>query len=48
MAFIQYMVAQKPLLEYTYLFFPNDYQKNDTIIYKHFKDKCGVRSKAQI
>ena len=42
------MVAQKPSLEYTYLLSPNDYKKNDTIIYKYFKEKFGARSKTQI
>ena len=38
-AFIEYMLAQKILLDHTNLFFSNDYQKNDKIIYKCFKDK---------
>ena len=29
------------LTDYTNLFSPNDYQKNEDIIYKHFKDKYG-------
>ena len=33
------MLAGKSLLDYTYLFSPNDYQKNYKIIYKCFKDK---------
>ena len=37
--FIEYMVTGKTLLEYTNLFSPNDYQKNDKIIYNYFKDK---------
>ena len=39
MAFIEYMLAGKTLLDYTNLFSPNDYKKNDKIIYKYFKDK---------
>ena len=35
------MLAGKTLLGYTNLFFPNDYKKNDKIIYKHFKVKYG-------
>ena len=38
-AFIEYMPAGKTLLNYTNLFSPNDYGKNDKIIYKYFKDK---------
>ena len=33
-AFIEYMLAGKTLLDYTNLFSPKDYQKNDSIIYK--------------
>ena len=32
-AFIEYMVAGKTLLDYTNLFSSNDYKKNDKIIY---------------
>ena len=38
-AFIEYMLAQKSSLDYTNLFSPNDYQKNDKIVYKYFKGK---------
>ena len=31
-AFIQYIVAEKTLLDYTDLFSPNDYKRNDKII----------------
>ena len=34
MAFIEYMLAGKTLLDYTNLFSPNDYKKNDKILYK--------------
>ena len=40
-AFIEYMIAGKTLLDYTNLFSPNDYKKNDKIIYNYFKDKYG-------
>ena len=45
-AFIGYMLPGKTLLGYTNLFSPNDYKKNDKIIYKYFKDKYGRRSKS--
>ena len=38
-AFIEYMLAGKPLLDHTNLFSLNDHKKNDKIIYKYFKDK---------
>ena len=38
-AFIEYMLAVKTLLDYTNLFSPDDYEKNDKIIYNYFKDK---------
>ena len=38
-AFIWYMLAGKTLSNYTNLFSPNDYKKNDKIVYKYFKDK---------
>ena len=33
------MLGAKALLYYTSLFFPNDYKKNDKIMYKYFKDE---------
>ena len=39
------MLAGKTLLDYTNLFFPNDYKKNKKIIYKYFKDTY-VQSRA--
>ena len=42
-AFIQYMIAGRSLLDYTDLFSPNEYKKNDKIIYKSFKEKYGRR-----
>ena len=38
-AFIEYVLVQKTLLNYTNLFSPNNYKKNDKLIYKYFKDK---------
>ena len=32
-AFIEYMLAQKTLLDYTNLLSPNDYENNDKILY---------------
>ena len=33
------MLVEKTLLAYTNLLCPNDYKKDDNIIYKDFKDK---------
>ena len=38
------MLLGKPLLDYNNLFSPNDYKRNDKIIYNYFKDKYGRRS----
>ena len=35
--FIDVMLKDKSLLEYTNLFFPNDYEKNDKIILNYFQ-----------
>ena len=35
--FIDFMLKGKSLLDYTNLFFPNDYEKNDKIILKYFQ-----------
>ena len=37
-----------PFIEYDYTnsFSPNDYKKNDKIMYKYFKDKYGRRNKS--
>ena len=45
-AFIEYMLSGKSLLDYTILFSPNEYKKNNIIIYKHFKDNHDKRSKS--
>ena len=47
-AFIEYMLAGKTLLDYTYLFSPNGHKKNDKIVYKYFKDKYGRKSKSRV
>ena len=36
-AFKEHMLAGKTLLNYIFLFFPNDYEKNDKTIYKFIK-----------
>ena len=38
-AFIEYMLSRKASLDYTNLFFPNDYSNDKKTIYKYFKDK---------
>ena len=40
------MLSGETLLDYTNLFSPNDYKKNDKIIYRFFKNKYGRRSKS--
>ena len=47
-AFIEYMLAEKTLLDYTNLFSLNDYKKNDKIIYKYFKDAYDRRNKSDV
>ena len=38
--FVEYMLAGRTLLDYTNFFSPNDYEKNDKIIYyRYFKNK---------
>ena len=41
--FIEYIFARKTLIMFDYanLVSSNDYQKNDKIIYKYFKEKYG-------
>ena len=43
-AFIEYMLPGKNLLDYTNLISPDDYKKNYKIVYKYFKDKYVRRS----
>ena len=38
-AFKEYMLTAKNLLDYSNIFTPNKYKKNDKIIYKYSKDK---------
>ena len=47
-ASIEYKLAGKTLLDSTNLFSPNDYKKNDKIIYRYFKDKYGRRCESQV
>ena len=47
-AFIEYMLLRKILLDYTNLFSLNDFKKDDKIIYKYFKDKYGRRRKSWV
>ena len=35
--FINFTLKSKSLLDYTNLFYPNDYEKNDKIILKYFQ-----------
>ena len=42
--FIEYMIAGRTLSNYTN-FFSNDYENNEKIIYKYFKDKFGKRKR---
>ena len=48
MAFIEYKLSGKTLLDYTHLFSPNSYKKNAKIIYKYFKNKYGRTSKSGV
>ena len=41
-------LAGKTLLDYTNLFFPDDYKENDKITYKYFKNKYARRSKSRV
>ena len=43
-AFIWYMLSGK----FTNSFSPNDYKKNDKMIYKYLKNKCDRKSKSQV
>ena len=47
-AFIEYILAGKTLLDYTNLFSPNDYKKNDKIMCKYFKNKYGRSNKSRV
>ena len=39
--FIEYMLVGKILVDYTNFFSPNDYKKNDKLIYNSFKEEYG-------
>ena len=45
MAFIEYIITGKTLLDYTNLFSPNIYQKNKKIKFKYFRNKYGKRKR---
>ena len=47
-AFVEYMLAEKSLLDYTTFFSLNDYKINDKITHKCFKDKYGTRSNSRV
>ena len=40
-AFVEYTLTRKTLLDYIILFFTNDYKENDKMIYKYFRYKYG-------
>ena len=42
--FIEYVLFGKILLGCTNFFSPNEYKKNDKVIYRYFKDEHGRRS----
>ena len=43
-AFIEYMLAGKALLDYTNCFSPNNYRNNDKLLYKYLWQKKQVSS----
>ena len=47
-AFIEYIIAVKPLLDYTNSFPPNDYKNNHKIVYMYFKDKYAKTKRKQL
>ena len=47
-AFIEYTLVEKTLLNHSNLFSPNDYKKNDKVIFKYSKDEYGKRSKSWV
>ena len=46
--FIEFMLAWKTFLDYTNLYSPNFYKKNDKIIYRFLKDKYDRRDKSWV
>ena len=48
LAFIEYMLVGRILLDYISLFSQNNYKNNEKIIYKYFKNKYGRRSKSRV
>ena len=47
-AFIEYMLSGKSLLDYSNLFSQNNYKKNDKITCKYFKNKYDRRRKSEV
>ena len=47
-AFIEDMIPRNVLLDYTNLFSPNDYQKNDKTIYNYLKEELSLDFLLQI
>ena len=47
-AFIEYMLSGKNLLDYSNFFSQNNYKKNDKITCKYFKNKYDRRSKSSV
>lgn len=47
-AFIEYIIAVKHLLDYTNLFPSNDYKNNHKIVYRYFKDKYAKTKRKQL
>ena len=47
-AFIEYMLSRKTLLDCINLFSLNNYKKSDIIIYKYFKDNYDRRCKSRV
>ena len=44
-ALVEYLIARKNLLHYTNLFSLNNYQNNEKITYKSFKEQYGKRKR---
>ena len=42
------MLEGKTFLDYTKLISPNDYKKNEKIIYKNYKGRYSRRSKSRV
>ena len=44
-AFIDFMLADRKLIDFTSLFSPYDFEKNDSIILSYFKDEWNWENK---